>query len=307
VTEDRRAVGVDLDGLTIRATRGVLLCAGALITPQLLLLSGIGPADELRRLGIPVISDQPGVGANLQDHLEAPIVARTRGRAGYFGEDRGWRMLRNGARFLLTGRGPASTIGVEACAFVEPYPREEDAALQIYCVPTIYLDRDVTGAEASAGLTLNACLLRPRSRGRVSLRSADPGDPPRVQTGYLSDPADLRDIIKGLRTCRDILGTLPLSAHLAGEILPGPMATSDEALAAHVRRTVKTNYHPCGTVRLGRGDDPEAPLAPDGSVKGVAGLWVLDASAMPTITSGNTNAPTMALADRLMDGLFQAS
>jgi choline dehydrogenase len=100
---------------------------------------------------------------------------------------------------------------------------------------------------------------------------------------------------------------LPLYAHLAEEILPGLLATSDDALAAHARRTVKTNYHPCGTVRLGRGDDPEAPLAPDGSVKGVAGLWVLDASAMPTITSGNTNAPTIALADRLMDGLLRAS
>lgn len=302
--EQGQAVGVEIAGQPVRATRGVLLCAGALVTPQLLLLSGIGPAEHLRALGLPVVSDQPGVGANLQDHLEAPVVRRTRGPAGYFGEDRGWRMLRNGARFLLTGRGPASTIGVEACAFVEPYAGEPDASLQIYCVPTIYLDRDVTGTEPSAGLTLNACLLRPRSRGRVSLRSADPGALPRIETGYLRDPADLAFIIRGLRLCRDIHATEPLADQLAEEILPGPGATSDEALAAHVRRTVKTNYHPCGTVRLGREDDPQAPLSPEGAVKGVGGLRVLDASAMPTIVSGNTNAPTMALADRLLDDLL---
>ncbi|NAZ37851.1 GMC family oxidoreductase N-terminal domain-containing protein [Rubellimicrobium sp. CFH 75288] len=299
--EGDRAVGVVVRGEAVRARR-VVLTAGAFETPKLLMLSGIGPSEELARHGIALVAGSEGVGANLQDHLEAPVVFRARGRDGYFGEDRGWRMLRNGLRFLLGGGGPAATIGVEACAF---WPEAGgDAALQIYCVPTIYLDRDVTGVPPAPGLTLNACLLRPRSRGRVGLRSARAADPPLVETGYLRDPRDLAEIERGLAWCRAIAATAPLAARLEGEICPGAEVTGGEALHAHVRRTVKTNYHPCGTVRMGRADDPLAPLGPDGAVKGVRGLWVADASAMPTIPSGNTNAPTMALADRLADGLL---
>lgn len=303
--EGDRVAGVVAAGEELRARR-VILAAGAFATPKLLMLSGVGPAEELARHGIPLRHDSPGLGANLQDHLEAPVVSLARGRDGYWGEDRGWRMIRNGLRFLAGLRGPAATIGVEACAFW-PEPGGADAALQVYCVPTVYLDRDVTGVEPAPGLTLNACLLRPRSRGRVGLRSADPAAPPRVETGYLRDDADMSDLLRGLALCRDVARAEPLARRLSGEVFPGPDATDEERLRAHVRRTVKTNYHPCGTARMGRPGDPLAPLGPDGAVKGVRGLWVVDASAMPAIPSGNTNAPTMALADRIMDRVLEAS
>ncbi len=302
VFEGERAAGVVLGGEEVRARR-VILAAGAFNTPKLLMLSGIGPRDILRRQGIDLRLSSSGVGANLMDHLEVPVVYSTPGRDGYWGEDRGWRMVRNGIQFIAGLKGPASTIGVEACAFW-PEPDKTDAALQIYCVPTVYLDRDVTGVAPAPGLTLNACLLRPCSRGRLSLASIDPSAPPRVETGYLREEADMKELLRGLSICRDIAQAEPLAGRLAKEILPGPSVMEETALRDHVRRTVKTNYHPCGTVRMGQIDDELAPLGPDGAVKGVRGLWVVDASAMPTIPSANTNAPVMAMADRIMDGVL---
>lgn len=302
IFDGERAAGVVLEGEEVRARR-IILAAGAFNTPKLLMLSGIGPEDILPRQGIDLRVDSAGVGANLMDHLEAPVVYATRRRDGYWGEDRGWRMFRNGMQFIVGLKGPAATIGVEACAFW-PEPDDTDAALQIYCVPTVYLDRDVTGVAPASGLTLNACLLRPRSRGRVSLSSSDPAAPPRVETGYLREDADMQELLRGLSICRDIARTEPLAGRLAKEILPGSTVTEEVVLCDHVRKTVKTNYHPCGTVRMGRVDDDLAPLGPDGAVKGVNGLWVVDASAMPTIPSANTNAPVMAMADRIMDGVL---
>jgi len=299
-----RAIGVDFVRRgssrieSARASAEVILAAGALVTPQLLMLSGIGPADHLRSHGIEVLADLPGVGANLHDHHEAPVIALTNGRYGYFGEDRGWRMLRNGLQYLLFRSGPVATNGAETCAFVNPEHPDDPPTIKLYCVPSVYLDRDITDVKPADGVTLTACLLQPRGRGRVSLASADPRDRPAVDPGFLRDPADMALQVAGVRYAREVLAARPMRDTIAREIVPGPGVTGEDDLRAHCRRTVKTNWHPCGTCRMGLSDDPDAVVAADLKVRGFEGLRVFDASVMPSVPHANTNAPTMAVADR---------
>jgi choline dehydrogenase len=301
LVENGRAVGVSYrrggEDVEARAKAEVLVAAGSYNTPKLMMLSGLGPADHLAAHGIPVVADLPGVGANLQDHHEVPVVATTNGPFGYFGEDRGWRMLRNGLQYVLFKSGRVLTTGVESCACLDPNGGERPT-IQLYCVPTVYLDRDVMGVAPTHGVTLNACLMRPKARGSVRLRSADPMDKPLVDSNYFGEPDDLRLSIAGLRRARDVLAASPVREMIDAEIFPGSAVASDEALAAHCRRTVKTNYHPVGTCRMGADGDPLAVLAKDLRVRGVDGLRVIDASVMPAIVSGNTNAPAMAIAAR---------
>jgi len=304
VMEKGRAVGVELKGRagfeTAFADAEVILAAGTYATPKLLMLSGIGPAEELCRHGIPVHADLPGVGRNLQDHHEVPIVSTTKGAFGYFGQDRGLAMLSNGLQYLLFKSGAVTTTGVEACAFIDPDGGERPT-IQLYCVPTVYLDRDVSGVEPTHGVTLNPCLLRPKARGIVRLASADPFAAPQVDPQFFGDPDDLRLTIAGLRTAREVLATSPVREMVDRELFPGPGVISDEDLAAHCRRTVKTNYHPVGTCRMGRENDPLAVVTSNLFVRGVAGLRIVDASIMPNIPSGNTNAPVLAIADKAVD------
>ena len=300
--ESGRAVGVEYthekEIRTAFADAEVILAAGTYITPKLLMLSGIGEADSLAAHGIKVIVDLPGVGQNLQDHCEVPVVAASNGRYGYFGQDRGWNMIRNGLQYLMFKSGPVSTMGVEACVFTNPDSTTDDATLQIYCVPTVYLDRDVTAVKSCDGVTLTVCLLRPRSRGTVRLASADPSARPLIDGGFLSDPEDVRLMTAGLRYAREILEQSPLRGKIAREILPGPGAVTEAALHKHCKQTVKTNYHPVGTARMGHASDPLAVVDSKLRVRGVEGLRVFDCSVMPTIVSGNTNAPAMAIAHR---------
>jgi choline dehydrogenase len=271
------------------------------------MLSGIGPATHLAEHGIQAVVDLPGVGENLQDHHEVPVVAATREHIGYFGEDRGLRAIRNGLQYLLFRSGPVASVGVEACAYIDPEdPTDPNRRpiIKMYCVPTVYVDQDIKHVRPQDGVTLNACLLRPASRGTVRLRSADPADRPLVDNNYLAEPEDLRLEIAGLRFAREILKSEPLAPCISAELLPGADIDDDAALAEHCRRTVKTNWHPVGTCRMGPDGDPMAVLDDRLRVRGIDGLRVIDASAMPFIPSGNTNAPTMALADRavvLMD------
>ena len=288
---------------TVRCDGDVLLAAGTYNSAKTLLLSGIGPAAHLREHAITPLIDLPGVGENLQDHHEVPVVASTTGAYGYFGEDRGLRMLRNGLQYLAFRSGPVASVGVEACAYIDPDGGDRPT-IKMYCVPTVYLDGDVAGVKSTHGVTLNACLLRPQSRGTVRLRSADPFAKPVIDNNYLAEPEDLRREISGLRYARRILASQPLRDLIREELLPGPAATDDQALAAHCRRTVKTNWHPVGTCRMGRDGDTGAVLDPQLRVRGAEGLRVIDASAMPLIPSGNTNAPTMAVASRAVQWML---
>lgn len=280
----------------------VLMAAGTYNTPKILLLSGIGPAAELKQQGINPQVDLPGVGENLQDHHEVPVVAATTGHFGYYGEDRGLRALKNGIQYKIFGSGPVASNGVEACAYVDP-DGSERPTIKMYCVPAVYLDADVKNVTPQDGVTLNACLLRPKSRGTVRLRSANALDKPVIDNNYLADPDDLRMEIAGLRYAREILKQAPLSQRVSHEMLPGPSAMDDASLAEHCRRTVKTNWHPVGTCRMGPDNDHMAVLDSQLRVRGIEGLRVIDASAMPFIPSGNTNAPTMALASRAVEFL----
>ena len=303
LVEKGRATGVEYEeggeSKTARTDGEVILSAGAFVSPQLLMLSGIGPAAQLGHFGIPVAVDLPGVGENLQDHAGAPIIAAAPGRYGYYGQDEGIGMIRNGVEYLLFGRGRIATTGVEACSFHVPEDGTGDPVIQVWCVPkTSYVDEDVRDVPNIDGVTLHAVLMRPRAVGWVRLRSADPKDLPLVNPNYLGHPDDIRHLREGMRAARDILRAAPLKDIVREEIAPGPAATSDAALDEHVRRTVKTDYHPVGTCRMGFDNDPAAVVDPRLRVRGVEGLRVVDASVMPKLVTANTNAPTMALADR---------
>ncbi|WP_181705548.1 GMC family oxidoreductase [Chthonobacter rhizosphaerae] len=299
--ERGRAVGVEYRSagqlITARATREVLVATGTYNTAKLLMLSGLGPADHLKHHGVPVVADLPGVGENLMDHHEVPTIATTRGRSGYFGEDRGWPMIRNGLQYILFGTGPVTTTGIESCLFYDPDGGERPT-IQLYCAPIVYLDRDVSSAEPTWGVTLTSCLLRPKARGSVRLRSADPADKPVVDSNFFGHPDDLRLTIASIRHARRLLATRPMSDKIATELLPGPDMTDDEALAAYCGKTVKTNYHPSGTARMGRDDDPTAVLDARLKVRGVDGLRVIDCAAIPAIPSANTNAAAIMLGHR---------
>jgi choline dehydrogenase len=277
----------------------VLVAAGCYNTPKILMLSGIGAAKHLREMGIAVKHDLPGVGENLQDHHEVPVVAATNGHYGYYGEDRGLRALMNGLQYLLARSGPVTSSGVEAAAYIDPDggPRP---TIKMYCVPTVYLDSDIKDVMAQDGVTLNSCLLRPKSRGTVRLRSTSPFEKPVIDNNYLAEADDLRMEIAGLRYAREILKANPIASRITHEILPGKDITSDAELAEHCRRTVKTNWHPVGTCRMGPDGDRMAVLDSNLRVRGIKSLRIIDASAMPFIPSGNTNAPTMMLADVAM-------
>ncbi len=295
-----RAVGLSYfkDGEThsVRAEREVLVAAGTYNSAKLLMLSGIGPADQLRQHGLDVVADLP-VGQRLQDHHEVPVIATTKNRSGYFGQDRGWRMVLNGLQYLLLGTGRVNTTGIEACLFYDPDGGDRPS-IQLYCAPIVYLDRDVSDAEPTYGVTFTSCLLRPKARGKVTLRSADPGAQPLVDCNFFGDPDDLRLTIASLRHARDILASEPFASKIKQELLPGADVTADDALATFCGKTVKTNYHPVGTAPMGPEDDAHAVVDAQLRVRGVENLRVIDCSIMPQIVSGNTNAPAMAIGSK---------
>lgn len=289
-----------------RASREVILAAGAYQTPKLLMLSGIGPQEQLKQHGIAVRHALPGVGKNLQDHYEVPVVASTRGAFGYYGQDRGWPMVKAGLQYLLFKSGPVTTTGVETCAFFDPLDFTATPTIQMFCVPTVYLDRDVMGADPGDGVTVNSLLLRPKATGKVTLRDNNASSLPVIDTQIFGHPDDLARTLAGFRFARQVLAAAPIREMVNQEIFPGAEVTSDDAISAHCRRMVKTGYHPVGTCRMGHDDDPLAVLHDDLRVRGVQRLRVVDASMMPNIISGNTNAVVMAVAHRAAELVLQS-
>ena len=299
--ENGRAIGIaySKDGETheVRADREVLVAAGTYNSAKLMLLSGLGPADQLRQFGIEVITDLPGVGANLQDHHEVPVIATTKRKSGYFGEDKGWPMLRNGLQYLLFNSGPVTTTGIEACLFYDPDGGDRPT-IQLYCAPIVYLDRDVSSAKPTWGVTLTSCLLRPKARGSVKLRSANPADQPVVDCNFFGHPDDLRLTLASVRYARKILATEPFKSKIAEELLPGAALEDDASLTKFAGQTVKTNYHPSGSLRMGADNDPLSVVDSRLKVRGIEGLRIIDCSIIPLIPSGNTNAPAMAIGSK---------
>lgn len=301
--EAGRAVGVEYlergQPHYAAADKEVILTAGAFVTPKLLMLSGIGEAAHLRAHGIDPIVDLPGVGRNLQDHPVVRFTAATDGAYGYFGEDKGLKMLVNGLRYLLFKDGPVASNGAECAGFVNMGTPDGLADLQLYCLGIMW--PFPWSGTVTHGITLMSSLTRPASRGSVRLRSADPLDDPLIDLNWLSHPADAELLVKGLRLLRRIAAAAPFTSIITEERAPGPLLQSDGELERYVRESVESAYHPVGTCRMGRCDDPLAVLLPDLSVRGVSRLRVFDASLMPNIVSANTNAVVMAAADRGVD------
>jgi choline dehydrogenase-like flavoprotein len=301
--ENGKAVGVEYvqDGKLCyaAATRSVILTAGAYSTPKLLMLSGIGPADHLRLHGIEPLIDLPGVGQNLQDHVVVRFTAETDRNYGYFGEDKGFRMVRNGLRYYLFGDGPVASNGAECVGFANIDSPEGMVDIQLYGLgimwPSAY-----TG-KITHGVTMMASQVQPKSRGSVRLRSADPADDPLVDLGWLSNDEDTAVMVKGLRFLRRIATTEPMASIIVQERAPGPAMQTDAELEHYLRDTVESAYHPVGTCKAGKDGDPMAVLTNDLMVRGIQNLRVFDASMMPNIVSANTNAPVMAVADRAVD------
>ena len=305
--ENGRAVGVvwrGRDGEEKRSyARGeVILTAGALITPKLLMLSGLGPADQLRSHGVEVRADLPGVGQNLVDHPEVPIISTASGKYGYFGQGNGWRMIANGLQFKAFGTGRILSAGVEAGAFVNPTDPTAPPTIQAFCVPIVYLDRDLLKVmKDTHGMTITTVVVKPRSRGWVKLRSANPADKPLVSPNLLKDPQDLREMMDGQRFFLRAFQSEPLKSRIAEIKFPDPAKLDDDSLAAHCKRMVKTNYHPASTARMGADGDPMAVLDARMRVRGIEGLRVADMSACPNINAGNTTAPALMLGSRCAD------
>ncbi len=299
-----RAIGVEYVTAGENSTKQafasgeIILTAGALISPKLLMLSGVGPSAELRKHGIDVVADLSGVGRNLQDHNDARMPVCTNGNFGYSGEDRGLRALLNGLQYLLFRSGPVCSTGSEVTAFHNPLQPGANPTIQFYCMGVIYPSATHRG-KPPVGVTLIANLVAPKSRGRVTLRSANPADPPVIEPNWLSEPEDVASLVAGVKFLLKITQTPPFSRLVRDVIAPVPAdRASDEKLAQFCRSVTQTNWHPAGTCRMGHDSDPESVLDPQLRVRGVQGLRVFDCSMMPRIISANTNAPIMAIADR---------
>jgi choline dehydrogenase len=305
VIEGGRAVGVRYlhrgNEHLVRAESEVILSGGAVNTPQLLMLSGIGPADHLREHGITVVADSPGVGANLSDH---PIVAalwstpKIKGLAELAGP-------RNLLRWQLTHSGPFTTNIAQSGGFARTDPSLPAPDIQWHALPVPFRNGGLSDP-ADRGFSVLVTLVDVRSRGRIWLRSPDPRHKPMIDPAYLSDPADLEALVKAVRTVRQIAAARPLRKMWKSEEAPGAELRSDAELREFVRRDVTTVYHPVGTCAMtGQSRVDASNLAgvvdTELRVKGVEGLRVVDASVMPTVPRGNTNAPTIAVAERAAD------
>lgn len=301
--EGRRATGVMIRqgaGLRqIRARREVILSAGAFGSPQLLMLSGIGPADELRAHGITPVLDLPGVGQNLQDHLDYVISYRSRRKDVLGLMPSGlWALTRAGVRWRKDGQGMFATPFAEGGAFLRSDPALKRPDLQLHFVIGI-VDQHMRKLHFRYGFSCHVCALRPWSRGRVGLRSDNPSEAPLIDPAFLSDPRDLPVLMAGARRMDAIL-TAPALAPWRGTRLY-PTDGSDSALETDIRTRADTIYHPVGTCRMGT--DTMAVTDPQGRVHGTQNLRVIDASIMPRLVGGNTNAPTIMIAEKLADNL----
>ena len=302
--QDKRATGVEIvrrgqvEALT--ASREVIVAAGAINSPQLLMLSGIGPAEELKHHGIEVVLDLPGVGENLQDHQDLMVCYSSPSHTLY---GFSWRalpwMIASPFKYLFQRKGPFSTNTVESGGFVRSKPDLDQPDLQLILGPE-YMNQN-RSIPRGHGFSFHVSLLQPKSRGRLTLASADPAAKPRLQANFLSDEGgeDLEALVRGFKTVRRLAEAPAMDAYRGEEVFPGPKVQTDEEIRQFARDTLGTTFHPAGTCKMGK--DRMAVVDPELKVRGVEGLRVIDASVMPKVVSGNTNAPTIMIAEKGAD------
>jgi choline dehydrogenase-like flavoprotein len=294
--------------LVVRAEREIVVTAGAINSPKLLMLSGIGPARHLTSLGIKPAIDLPGVGQNLHDHLDIFMMYDVKGIESYDAYKKLGRQISAGLRYAIYRDGPVSATVVEAGAFWSSDGASEAADLQFHFLAGSGIEAVTDSASKSNGCTLNAYFLHPCSRGSVALRSADPRQQPIIDPNFLSEKSDLDRTVESVMIGQGIMSQPAISRYIASEFMPGPGTRRRSDYEAYVRRESRSGYHPAGTCRMGI--DEMAVVDPELRVRGVEGLRVADASVMPRLVSGNTNAPTIMIAEKASDmlrGSTQAS
>jgi choline dehydrogenase len=306
--EGQRAVGVRYRckgrDEEIRATREVILAAGALQSPQLLLLSGIGPREELERHGIPLRHELPGVGQNLQDHLDVFVVTRAKSRVGVsFHPSRWWSLLKALFQYVFGHNGELTANGGESGGFYKSHAAEAIPDMQWHLVPMLNVHQGLNLAPAFCGYGYSVMNydLRPLSRGRIGLHSADPLASPLIDPNFGAHERDLSRLVRGLQETRRVLAQAAFDPHRDVELSPGPQAQTEQQLLDFVRATAEVAYHPVGTCKMGPNDQAADPLAvvdPRLRVYGIKGLRVVDCSIMPTLVGANTNAPATMIGEK---------
>ncbi|MBL9050451.1 MAG: choline dehydrogenase [Tabrizicola sp.] len=307
VMEGKRAVGVEVDTRSgrevIRAGREVILAASSINSPKLLLLSGIGPAAHLKEHGIEVVADRPGVGANLQDHLEIYMQFSASQPITLYKYWNLWGKAWVGAQWLFAGKGPGTSNQFEACAFIRSKAGVEYPDIQYHFLP-IAVRYDGKAVAAGHGFQAHVGPMRSKSRGSVTLRSGNPTDAPVIRFNYMSHPEDWEDFRTAIRLTREIFGQEAFKPYLKEELQPGPGYQTDAELDDFLREHVESAYHPCGTARMGRASDPMAVVDPECRVIGVEGLRVADSSVFPQVTNGNLNAPSIMTGEKAADHIL---
>jgi choline dehydrogenase len=282
-----------------KASREVILCGGAVNSPQTLLLSGIGPGEYLRKWGLEVVSDLPGVGQNLQDHLDVQVQYECTQPITLYGQVASpLNQIKTGLSYLLARKGMGRINGLESGAFLKSRPDLEMPDLQLHFVNALMYDHGRRKADRH-GFSAHVCQLRPESRGFIALKSLEPGTPPLIQPNYLSAESDRIALREGVKITRRVFAQKPFDAYRGPEMAPGAHVQTDGEIDSWIRANAETIYHPVGTCKMG--NDPMAVVDGALRVRGVEGLRVVDASVMPSLVGGNTNAPTIMIAEKAAD------
>jgi choline dehydrogenase len=307
VIEGGRATGVEVRQsgrvTVIPAGREVILAASSLNSPKLLMLSGIGPAAHLAQHGIPVVADRPGVGANLQDHLEIYVQYASKQPITLY---KYWNLIGKGmlgAQWLFTRKGLAASNQFETCGFIRSSAGVDYPDIQFHFLP-IAVRYDGKAAAAGHGFQAHVGPMRSKSRGSVTLRSSDPETPPVIRFNYMSHPDDWVDFRRAVRLTREIFAQAPMAPFVKHEIQPGAAVETDDQIDAFIRDHAESAYHPCGTARMGRADDPLAVVDPECRVIGVQGLRLADSSVFPRVTNGNLNGPSIMVGEKAADHIL---
>ncbi|MFO1159651.1 MAG: choline dehydrogenase [Reyranellaceae bacterium] len=298
ILDGTRAMGVryQVNGRdeVARCSREIILSGGAVNSPQLLMVSGIGPADHLESIGVKPLHDLPGVGGNLQDHLDASLLQFCKTRDTYDTSSKVMALF----RYLKDKKGPGTSPIAESGGFLSTRPGLSAPDIQLHFLPVLVIDHGRTMLKRN-GYSLHVCTLRPESTGTIRLRSADPKEHPLIDANYLAERRDLDTLISGVKMGRDILAQSGLDPYRADEFQPGSAVKTDSDIEQWIRAKSETIYHPVGTCKMGPDNDPMAVVDYRCRVRGLQGLRVVDASIMPTLVGGNTNAPTIMIAERV--------